>query len=132
MDCCRRHGRARGGEKASALAVDFIAGEIKAETETSLAKAHHAIKQAARRKARGPEGMGTTVVALRMDAGQYEIRVGGDCRAYLWDGAISNSSPKITPMFSTWTPALSLPASLPDIPIRMFSCRPLAQRTWPT
>ncbi len=78
----------RGGEKASALAVDFIAGEIKAgkPLETSLAKAHHAIKQAAR-EGKGPEGMGTTVVALRMDAGQYEIAWVGDCRAYLWDGA---------------------------------------------
>ncbi len=77
----------RGGEKASALAADFIVQEIRAGNllAPSLAKAHHAIKQATR-EGKGPEGMGTTVVALQMHDSQYEIAWVGDCRAYLWDG----------------------------------------------
>jgi protein phosphatase len=77
----------KGGDKASALAVDYImekvnAGELLSQ---SIAQAHYAVKQAAA-EGKGPEGMGTTVVALRIFDHTYEISWVGDCRAYLWDG----------------------------------------------
>jgi protein phosphatase len=77
----------KGGETASAIAADFIVDEIKAgkPLKKSIAQAHHEIKQASK-EGKGPEGMGTTVVALKINASSYEIAWVGDCRAYLWDG----------------------------------------------
>ncbi len=77
----------KGGETASAIAADFIVDKTKAgkPLETSIAQAHHAIKQASK-EGKGPEGMGTTVVALKINDNDYEIAWVGDCRAYLWDG----------------------------------------------
>ena len=76
----------KGGETASRIAADFIVGKIRAgETlETSIAQAHHAILQASK-EGKGPEGMGTTVVALKIIDNTCEISWVGDCRAYLWD-----------------------------------------------
>ncbi|MFO7838508.1 MAG: protein phosphatase 2C domain-containing protein [Desulfosalsimonadaceae bacterium] len=76
-----------GGEKASSLAADFIIKEVRAglELSTSVARAHHAVKQAAAR-GMGPKGMGTTVVALQIIDHICEISWVGDCRAYIWDG----------------------------------------------
>jgi PPM family protein phosphatase len=76
-----------GGETASALAVDFIAASLKKSESlaTSIARAHHVIKEESE-NGKGPEGMGTTVVALRATNHEYEIAWVGDCRAYLWDG----------------------------------------------
>ena len=77
----------KGGETASTIAADFIVDKIRAgETlETSITRAHHAIKQASK-EGKGPEGMGTTVVALKIIDNTCEISWVGDCRAYLWDG----------------------------------------------
>jgi len=77
----------KGGETASAIAADFIVDKTKAgdPLEKSIAEAHHAIIQASE-EGKGPEGMGTTVVALRINENNYEIAWVGDCRAYLWDG----------------------------------------------
>ena len=77
----------KGGAKASALAVDYIAEQVAAGELLShaISGAHHAVKQAAA-EGRGPEGMGTTVVALRIVDHTCEISWVGDCRAYLWDG----------------------------------------------
>lgn len=77
----------KGGATASALAADFIVEKIKNgyPLEESIAQAHHAIKQATR-EGKGPEGMGTTVVALKIEGNDYEIAWVGDCRAYLWNG----------------------------------------------
>jgi serine/threonine protein phosphatase PrpC len=77
----------KGGETASAIAADFIVAEIKAgkPLKKTIAQAHHEIKQASK-DGKGPEGMGTTVVALQINASCYEIAWVGDCRAYLWDG----------------------------------------------
>jgi protein phosphatase len=77
----------RGGETASALAADFIVNSIKEgeSLEKSIARAHHVIKEESKR-GKGPEGMGTTVVALKTQDKKYEIAWVGDCRAYLWDG----------------------------------------------
>lgn len=76
-----------GGETASALAADFIVEQVASGEylSHSIAGAHHAVKQAAA-EGRGPEGMGTTVVALRIFDHTCEISWVGDCRAYLWDG----------------------------------------------
>jgi len=72
---------------ASALASDFIVEQFKSGEYLSrtISEAHHVIKQAAA-DGRGPQGMGTTVVALRIFDDTCEISWVGDCRAYLWDG----------------------------------------------
>jgi protein phosphatase len=77
----------KGGAEAAALASDFIVDQVgKGEGLTqAISRAHHAVKQAAF-EGEGPEGMGTTVVALRISDHMYEISWVGDCRAYLWDG----------------------------------------------
>ena len=77
----------KGGETASALAADFIVEKTRAgcPLEESIAQAHHVIKQASR-EGKGPEGMGTTVVALQINGDDYKIAWVGDCRAYLWNG----------------------------------------------
>lgn len=79
----------KGGETASALAADFIVEKIRAgdSLEKSIIQAHHAIIQASR-EGKGPEGMGTTVVALKINGINCEIAWVGDCRAYLWNGNI--------------------------------------------
>jgi len=79
----------KGGETASTIAVDFIVEKVKSgvSLEASISEAHHAIIQASK-EGKGPEGMGTTVVALQVSNYQYEIAWVGDCRAYLWDGFI--------------------------------------------
>ncbi len=76
-----------GGEKASALAVDFIVERVREGEILSraIARSHHAIKQAVAEQ-KGPEGMGTTVVALKVVNTSCEIAWVGDCRAYFWDG----------------------------------------------
>ncbi|RJP89138.1 MAG: serine/threonine-protein phosphatase [Desulfobacteraceae bacterium] len=79
----------RGGETASAIAADFIVEKTRSGSslETSIAQAHHAIKQASK-EGKGPEGMGTTVVALQINGNNCEIAWVGDCRAYLWNGKV--------------------------------------------
>ncbi len=77
----------KGGEKAAAIAADFIVEKVRAGDllENTISQAHHAIKQASA-EGKGPEGMGTTVVVLRINTDHYEIAWVGDCRAYMWDG----------------------------------------------
>jgi len=76
-----------GGEVASALAADLIVEKIKAGDSLTdpIAASHHAIIQAST-EGKGPKGMGTTIVALKVIDHKYEIAWVGDCRAYLWDG----------------------------------------------
>jgi protein phosphatase len=76
-----------GGEKASSLAADFIVEQI-SEGEIlsrAIAQSHHAIRKAVAED-KGPPGMGTTVVALKIVDHSCEIAWVGDCRAYLWNG----------------------------------------------
>ncbi|MBS3758351.1 MAG: serine/threonine-protein phosphatase [Desulfobacterales bacterium] len=77
-----------GGEKASALAADFIVEQVREGEVLSraIARSHHTIKQAVA-EGKGPEGMGTTAVALKVVDHSCEISWVGDCRAYLWDGS---------------------------------------------
>jgi len=80
----------KGGATASAIAADFVVEKIRAgdALENAIAGAHHAVLQASR-DGKGPEGMGTTIVALGINGHACEIAWVGDCRAYLWDGATS-------------------------------------------
>lgn len=77
----------KGGATASAIATDFVVEKIRngESLEKSIAGAHHAILTASR-DGKGPEGMGTTIVALKINDHACEIAWVGDCRAYLWDG----------------------------------------------
>lgn len=78
----------RGGRTASHITVENLAGHIK--QGNSLMRAieaiHHDILRAA---AVDPElnGMGSTVVAMKILNDHYEIVWVGDSRAYAWDGA---------------------------------------------
>lgn len=78
----------QGGEIASAMAGDFIVDKIRTgqSLTISIEEAHNAILEATR-EGRGPAGMGTTVVVLKLKDHAYEIAWVGDCRAYLWNGA---------------------------------------------
>jgi len=84
-----------GGETASALASDLIVEGVREGISLTgpIARAHDAIIQASR-EGKGPEGMGTTVVAMKTSGDHYEIAWVGDCRAYLWDGAGLNQLTK--------------------------------------
>lgn len=76
-----------GGEVASVLAANLIVEGIRAGEPLTepIARAHHAILEATA-GGRGPVGMGTTIVALKLVGYKYGIAWVGDCRAYLWDG----------------------------------------------
>lgn len=73
------------GEVASAIARDVIAVQSKAQIPltTAIEQAHKAILEASAR-GEGANGMGSTVVALKSTAQEYEIAWVGDSRAYLW------------------------------------------------
>lgn len=74
------------GEVASEVVIEAI--EEALADGRSLAQAvqhaHQAIKYAAE-SGRGAPGMGSTVVAMRLDGHDYELAWVGDSRAYLWD-----------------------------------------------
>lgn len=76
----------RGGEVASRIAADFVVERVRAgeNLKAPIQAAHHAILKAVA-QGNGPEGMGTTLVALKMGESHYEVAWVGDCRAYLWD-----------------------------------------------
>lgn len=75
------------GEIASKIAVETIQQEISSAQNlvNAVEAAHHAVLQAAA-QGLGNDGMGTTVVCLRLQGAQYEIAWVGDSRAYLWNG----------------------------------------------
>lgn len=77
----------QGGEVASELAADLIVDGIREGDPLvePIERAHHAIIEATA-EGRGPVGMGTTIVCLKLDGYKYEIAWVGDCRAYLWNG----------------------------------------------
>lgn len=86
-------GGAAAGEVASAIAVDVIAREVEsgAALDDAIAEANRAIL-AAGASGRGRVGMGSTVVAARLQGRRYTVAWVGDARAYLWGGALRRLS----------------------------------------
>lgn len=81
-------GGMEAGEVASAIARDETVravGEGSSLTQ-AIQHAHAAIRDAVE-KGIGAVGMGTTIVALRMQGLVYQVSWVGDSRAYLWDAA---------------------------------------------
>lgn len=75
-----------GGAYASRIVVDFLRKEIRAgrSIKDAIQDAHQAVLMAARDHL-GMPGMGSTVVAMHLWDGRYQIAWVGDSRAYLWD-----------------------------------------------
>lgn len=73
------------GEVASQIACETIANCVREgkSLSESISGAEKAISEAIL-KGEGSEGMGTTVVAAKVDGPRYEIAWVGDSRAYLW------------------------------------------------
>lgn len=79
----------QSGEVASAIAVTELARQIAdgAPLVQAIEAAHREIQRAAA-DGLGAAGMGTTIVALKLDGPSYQIAWVGDSRAYLWNGAL--------------------------------------------
>lgn len=73
------------GSVASQLAVENISSHVKngASLVSAIQASHLAILQAGQESSVN-EGMGCTVVALKLTGQNYEIAAVGDSRAYLW------------------------------------------------
>jgi len=86
-------GGAAAGEVASAIAVEVIAREVEsgAALDAAIAAANRSIL-AAVNSGRGRAGMGSTVVAARLDGRQYTVAWVGDARAYLWGDGLQRLS----------------------------------------
>lgn len=81
------------GEVASEIAVTTIEQQIKQGSNLvdAIKSAHLAILQGVK-DGLGKRGMGTTVVAVQLQANDYTMAWVGDSRAYLWDDGISQIS----------------------------------------
>ncbi len=79
----------QGGEVASRVAVDYVHDRMRrggGSLVEAVTEAHRILQLAARDRL-GMPGMGSTIVALRLEAGgAYELAWVGDSRAYLWHG----------------------------------------------
>lgn len=79
------------GEVASRIAVDFIHEQVAQGVglRDAAARAHEVVTLAAE-QGLGQQGMGSTLVALRVQGLQYEVVWVGDSRAYVWrpDGLV--------------------------------------------
>jgi protein phosphatase len=86
-------GGAAAGEVASAIAVDVIAREVEkgAGLDAAIAAANRSIVEAAA-AGRGRTGMGSTVVAARLEGHRYTVAWVGDARAYLWGNGLRRLS----------------------------------------
>lgn len=75
-----------GGEIASRIVVDSVYQEVSngLPLAESLVKAHKAVLTAAN-NGQGRKGMGSTVLAVKLDNELIEIVWVGDSRAYLWN-----------------------------------------------
>ena len=81
------------GEVASAIVRDTIIGATDLSLTDAVVAAHRAVAAAAEADAERYRGMGSTVVALTVNAGECEVVWVGDSRAYLWRrGAIRRIS----------------------------------------
>ncbi len=75
------------GEIASQIVVDSVSEGIKKGKlmADALVNAHRTVLEAGNNR-KGRKAMGSTAVALKLDAEKYEIAWVGDSRAYCWDG----------------------------------------------
>jgi protein phosphatase len=78
-----------GGDVASAIARNVVLASIRdgQGVKTSIQAAHAAIVQAAR-EGKGPDHMGSTIVALKSTGAEYLVAWVGDSRSYLWNGKL--------------------------------------------
>lgn len=78
------------GEVASAIAIREIARCIKTgmTLDAAVDSAHRAIQDATL-QGEGGEGMGSTIVAVKLVGWDYEIVWVGDSRAYLWNTTLT-------------------------------------------
>ena len=76
-----------GGEIASQIVVDCVSADIHdgKMIPDALVNAHRQVLEAAK-NGKGRKGMGSTAVAIKLDAEKFEIAWIGDSRAYCWDG----------------------------------------------
>lgn len=80
----------RDGEYASAVALTSVVRAVRTGASLVAAiEAAHVEILAAAQSGFGALGMGSTIVGLRTIHDQFHIAWIGDCRAYLWNGAIS-------------------------------------------
>jgi serine/threonine protein phosphatase PrpC len=82
-----------GGHQAGEVASGIVTRELFANIQqgqalASAIEAVHREIQAAAARGGGKQGMGSTVVALKLSGLRYEIGWVGDSRAYLWNGAL--------------------------------------------
>lgn len=77
-----------GGEVASQIVVDSVCAALRAgrRLAEALIMAHEQVVEAAK-NGRGRKGMGSTVIAMKIDDDEFEIVWVGDSRGYLWDGS---------------------------------------------
>lgn len=75
------------GEVASALALETLVAEM--EKGTAMDEAFRRANRAVNAKSREPgkQGMGTTLVAMILEGGEYRVANVGDSRAYLMNGS---------------------------------------------
>ena len=75
----------QGGEIASKITVETIHHGLRQghSLDQAIRNAHQSINEAAA-NGKGYQGMGSTVVALKVNGARYEVAWAGDSRAYLW------------------------------------------------
>ncbi len=119
-------GGARGGERASQLAVDSVAEALGKSTFRDAAALLGAVEDANRRvldeASRDPrlEGMGTTLVAV-LETGENDLAIAsvGDSRAYVWhDGALRAITED-----QTWVQEVGRPLGLDENSLRTHPMR---------
>jgi protein phosphatase len=119
-------GGARGGERASQLAVDSVAEALEKSTFRDAAALLGAVEDANRRvldeASRDPrlEGMGTTLVAV-LETGENDLAIAsvGDSRAYVWhDGTL-----RVITEDQTWVQEVGRPLGLDENSLRTHPMR---------
>ena len=119
-------GGARGGERASQLAVDSVADTLARSPYRDAAALLGAVEDANKRvleeASRDPrlEGMGTTLVAV-LETGENDLAIAsvGDSRAYVWH----NSHLRVVTEDQTWIQEVGRPLGLDEDSLRTHPMR---------